>query len=135
MASKERKTTSDVAHDLAKHEVQCAERWKTAFNRFDSIEESVQEINGSLKKLSSLSLAETLCFFQFLSVFPLFQLNPSISFSNAWNFIVYYCNILFCFCQVFDEEMSLGLRIWLGVFLGCYVYSVPSVVMWGLVRR
>ena len=49
MASQERKTTSDVAHDLAKHEVQCAERWKTAFNRFDSIEESVQEINGSLK--------------------------------------------------------------------------------------
>jgi len=49
MASKPRKTTADVAHDLAKHEVQCAERWKTAFNRFDSIEESVQEINNSLK--------------------------------------------------------------------------------------
>jgi len=49
MASKPRKTTVDVAHDLAKHEVQCAERWKTAFNRFDSIEESVQEINNSLK--------------------------------------------------------------------------------------
>jgi len=49
MASKPRKTTADVAHDLAKHEVQCAERWKTAFNRFDSIEESVQEINSSLK--------------------------------------------------------------------------------------
>ena len=49
MASKPRKTTADVALDLAKHEVQCAERWKTAFHRFDSIEESVQEINSSLK--------------------------------------------------------------------------------------
>jgi hypothetical protein len=49
MASKPRKTTADVAHDLAKHEVQCAERWKTAFNRFDAIEESVQEINDTLK--------------------------------------------------------------------------------------
>jgi len=49
MASKERKTTSDVAHDLAKHEVQCAERWKTAFNRFDTLEESVNEITTTLK--------------------------------------------------------------------------------------
>lgn len=44
-----RKTASDVAADLHAHEVQCAERWKTAFNRFDSIEESVQEINNTLK--------------------------------------------------------------------------------------
>lgn len=50
MASKERKTTSDVAHDLAKHEVQCAERWKTAFNRFDSLEDSVNEITDTLKR-------------------------------------------------------------------------------------
>ena len=49
MAKDIRKTTSDVANDLAKHEVQCAERWKTAFHRFDSIEESVQEINNTLK--------------------------------------------------------------------------------------
>ena len=44
-----RKTTSDVAADLHAHEIQCAERWKTAFHRFDSIEESVQEINNTLK--------------------------------------------------------------------------------------
>jgi len=49
MASKPRKTTVDVANDLAKHEVQCAERWKTAFNRFDSLEESVHQINDTLK--------------------------------------------------------------------------------------
>lgn len=49
MASKPRKTTVDVANDLAKHEVQCAERWKTAFNRFDTLEESVNEITATLK--------------------------------------------------------------------------------------
>lgn len=49
MASKPRKTTVDVANDLAKHEVQCAERWKTAFNRFDSLEESVNEVTSTLK--------------------------------------------------------------------------------------
>jgi hypothetical protein len=49
MASKPRKTTVDVANDLAKHEVQCAERWKTAFNRFDTLEESVNEITTTLK--------------------------------------------------------------------------------------
>ena len=49
MASEPRKTTVDVANDLAKHEVQCAERWKTAFNRFDSLEASVHQINDTLK--------------------------------------------------------------------------------------
>ena len=44
-----RKTTADVAADLNAHEVQCAERWKTAFNRFDSLEESVHQINDTLK--------------------------------------------------------------------------------------
>ena len=33
-----------VATDLAKHEAVCAERWKTAFNRFDSIDESISRI-------------------------------------------------------------------------------------------
>ena len=49
MASKPRKTTVDVANDLAKQGVQCAERLKTAFNRFDSLEESVHQINDTLK--------------------------------------------------------------------------------------
>ena len=33
-----------VAQDLAKHEAVCEERWKTAFNRFDSIDESISRI-------------------------------------------------------------------------------------------
>jgi hypothetical protein len=33
-----------VAADLAKHEAVCAERWKTAFKRFDDIDENVKRI-------------------------------------------------------------------------------------------
>jgi len=33
-----------VANDLAKHEAVCAERWKTAFNKFDDIEENIKRI-------------------------------------------------------------------------------------------
>ena len=33
-----------VANDLAKHEAVCAERWKTAFNRFDDLDDSVKRI-------------------------------------------------------------------------------------------
>ena len=35
-----------VAADLAKHEAVCAERWKTAFNRFDDIDENVKRIES-----------------------------------------------------------------------------------------
>jgi hypothetical protein len=35
-----------VAADLAKHEAVCAERWKTAFNRFDDIDDSVKRIES-----------------------------------------------------------------------------------------
>ena len=35
-----------VAADLAKHEAVCAERWKTAFNRFDDIDNNVQRIES-----------------------------------------------------------------------------------------
>ena len=37
-----------VANDLAKHEAVCAERWKTAFNRFDDLDESVKRIETIL---------------------------------------------------------------------------------------
>lgn len=37
-----------VAADLAKHEAVCAERWKTAFNRFDDIDENVKRIESIL---------------------------------------------------------------------------------------
>ena len=33
-----------VAADLAKHEAVCAERWKTAFKRFDDIDENIKRI-------------------------------------------------------------------------------------------
>ena len=37
-----------VANDLARHEAVCAERWKTAFNRFDDMDASVKRIETTL---------------------------------------------------------------------------------------
>ncbi len=37
-----------VANDLAKHEAVCAERWKTAFNRFDDLDDNVKRIETIL---------------------------------------------------------------------------------------
>ena len=37
-----------VAADLAKHEAVCAERWKTAFKRFDDMDENVKRIETIL---------------------------------------------------------------------------------------
>lgn len=34
----------EVSANLAKHEAVCAERWKTAFRRFDDIDENVKRI-------------------------------------------------------------------------------------------
>jgi|TARA_R110002153_G_scaffold267639_2_gene431884 hypothetical protein len=34
----------EVASELAKHEAVCAERWKTAFNRFDSMDTQINRI-------------------------------------------------------------------------------------------
>tara|TARA_R100000734_G_scaffold17436_2_gene13755 strand:- start:5039 stop:5269 length:231 start_codon:yes stop_codon:yes gene_type:complete len=46
---KERTMDADtVAADLAKHEAVCAERWKTAFNRFDDMEGSIKRIETIL---------------------------------------------------------------------------------------
>ena len=33
-----------VASDLAQHEAVCAERWKTAFNRFDEMDSNIKRI-------------------------------------------------------------------------------------------
>ena len=38
--------TEQVAADLAKHEAVCAERWKTAFKRFDDMDENVKRIES-----------------------------------------------------------------------------------------
>jgi len=35
---------TEVAAELAKHEAVCAERWKTAFNKFDSVETQINRI-------------------------------------------------------------------------------------------
>lgn len=43
-----RKTAADVHLELAVHEKECAERWKTAFNKFEDIETDVKEINSKL---------------------------------------------------------------------------------------
>ncbi len=35
-----------VANDLAKHEAVCAERWKTAFHRFDDMDDNIKRIES-----------------------------------------------------------------------------------------
>ena len=35
---------TEVASELVKHEAVCAERWKTAFNRFDSMDTQINRI-------------------------------------------------------------------------------------------
>ena len=35
-------TVQDVAHELARHEVQCEERWKTTFSRLERIDQKLE---------------------------------------------------------------------------------------------
>ena len=37
---------NEVAADLAKHEAVCAERWKTAFNKFSDVEKQINRIES-----------------------------------------------------------------------------------------
>ena len=37
---------NEVAADLAKHEAVCAERWKTAFNKFSDVERQINRIES-----------------------------------------------------------------------------------------
>ena len=37
---------NEVAADLAKHEAVCAERWKTAFNKFSDVEKQITRIES-----------------------------------------------------------------------------------------
>jgi len=39
---------NEVAAELAKHEAVCAERWKTAFNRFDETSSQIKRIETIL---------------------------------------------------------------------------------------
>ena len=39
---------NEVAANLDKHEAVCAERWKTAFNRFDDMDENIKRLETIL---------------------------------------------------------------------------------------
>jgi hypothetical protein len=43
-----RKTAADVHLELAVHEKECSERWKTAFGKFEEIDTDVKEIRSKL---------------------------------------------------------------------------------------
>ncbi len=43
-----RKTANDVAHDLAKHDAICQERWKTIYRKTDDLQASVNSMKGWL---------------------------------------------------------------------------------------
>tara|TARA_R110000744_G_scaffold71624_2_gene144411 strand:- start:138 stop:383 length:246 start_codon:yes stop_codon:yes gene_type:complete len=49
MANK-KATANDVANDLAKHEIQCTERWKTAFNRFDTLDNNILNVTLNIEQ-------------------------------------------------------------------------------------
>ena len=38
-----RKTAADVHLELSVHEKECAERWKTAFNKFSDLEQNIKD--------------------------------------------------------------------------------------------
>ena len=43
-----RKTAADVHLELAVHEKECAERWKTAFHKFTDLEIHIKELDGRM---------------------------------------------------------------------------------------
>ena len=43
-----RKTAADVHLELSVHEKECAERWKTAFNKFADIESDIKELHNKI---------------------------------------------------------------------------------------
>ena len=45
---------NEVAAELAKHEAVCAERWKTAFNKFEDLEHQVLELKLYLSEPQEL---------------------------------------------------------------------------------
>ena len=44
-----RVTAELVNHNLELHETQCEERWKTAFNHFEKLDEDISNINNWIK--------------------------------------------------------------------------------------
>ena len=43
-----RKTATDVHLELAVHEKECSERWKTAFGKFEEIDSDVKEVRDKI---------------------------------------------------------------------------------------
>ena len=43
-----RKTAADVHLELSVHEKECAERWKTAFNKFEDIESNIKDLENKI---------------------------------------------------------------------------------------
>tara|TARA_S200002703_G_scaffold119493_1_gene105258 strand:+ start:1350 stop:1571 length:222 start_codon:yes stop_codon:yes gene_type:complete len=43
-----RKTAADVHLELSVHEKECAERWKTAFNKFEDIEGNIKDLENKI---------------------------------------------------------------------------------------
>lgn len=43
-----RKTAADVHLELSVHEKECAERWKTAFNKFEDIESNIKDLETKI---------------------------------------------------------------------------------------
>ena len=46
-----RKTAADVHLELSVHEKECAERWKTAFNKFADIESDIKELHNKISRV------------------------------------------------------------------------------------
>ena len=45
---------NEVAANLDKHEAVCAERWKTAFNKFEDVETQINRIASLLIEMESI---------------------------------------------------------------------------------
>ena len=43
-----RKTAADVHLELSVHEKECAERWKTDFNKFSDLEQNIKDLESKL---------------------------------------------------------------------------------------
>ena len=43
-----RKTAADVHLELSVHEKECAERWKTAFNKFSDLEQNIKDLESKM---------------------------------------------------------------------------------------
>ena len=51
-----RKTAADVHLELAVHEKECSERWKTAFKNFDELNSDVKDIRNKIDASTKATL-------------------------------------------------------------------------------